>query len=229
MKRNFPRILALVAILALLGTLLPATADTAGAWKVNKKVGSHVKKADKKVLAKAVKKQKKFTYTPILTLATQAVSGKNAAYLCKVTKKKGSSASWKVVLVSKNTKGKVKLLKVTPVDLGAIKTLPGPYTSSGQAGAWVYVTQPSYAKGMPGSVERVFDKATETLTGIKLTPLALLGTQVVSGKNYRFLCRGMLADAANTTCLYVVDIHQDLDGACTVYDKNVLDLPGYLE
>ena len=34
-----------------------------------------------------------------------------------------------------------------------------------------------------------FDKALEGLTGVSYEPVALLGTQVVAGKNYAILCR----------------------------------------
>jgi hypothetical protein len=36
--------------------------------------------------------------------------------------------------------------------------------------------------------QSAFDKAMEGLVGVNYTPLALLGTQLVSGTNYSFLC-----------------------------------------
>ena len=36
----------------------------------------------------------------------------------------------------------------------------------------------------------VFDKAIEGLMGVKYEPVLLLGTQVVAGTNYAFLCKG---------------------------------------
>ena len=72
----------------------------------------------------------------------------------------------------------------------------------------------------------LFKKAQETLTGAYYTPLALLGTQVVAGTNYRFLCR---MDASvpelNATPVYaVVVIYEDLSGNATIseiYDSEV--------
>lgn len=43
---------------------------------------------------------------------------------------------------------------------------------------------------IPTNIKEVFDNATSSYTKMTLTPISLVGTQVVSGTNYMFLCKG---------------------------------------
>ena len=72
-----------------------------------------------------------------------------------------------------------------------------------------------------------FEKATEGLTGYAYEPLALLGSQVVAGMNYRILCRGtaVVPDAVPT--FEIVTIYADLDGGAVITDS--VELPGLPE
>ena len=72
-----------------------------------------------------------------------------------------------------------------------------------------------------------FEKATEGLTGYVYEPLALLGSQVVAGMNYRILCRGtaVVPDAIPT--FEIVTIYADLDGGAEITDS--VELPGLPE
>ena len=54
-------------------------------------------------------------------------------------------------------------------------------------GGWTIDTD---AKGtLPDDVKEAFDAAIEGLTGVKLEPVTLLGTQIVAGSNYLILCK----------------------------------------
>lgn len=54
---------------------------------------------------------------------------------------------------------------------------------------------------------KVFKKGAEKYVGYDLRPVALLGTQVVAGKNFKFLCYGTGKAGSD---LFVVDIYQNL-------------------
>ena len=61
-------------------------------------------------------------------------------------------------------------------------------------------------------LQELFDKATEGLLGVNYTPVALIGTQLVSGMNYCFLCeaKAVIPDAVP---YYVnVTVYKDLEG-----------------
>ena len=67
-------------------------------------------------------------------------------------------------------------------------------------------------------LQELFDKATEGLLGVNYTPVALIGTQLVSGMNYCFLCeaKAVIPDAVP---YYVnVTVYKDLEGNAKVTD-----------
>ena len=67
-------------------------------------------------------------------------------------------------------------------------------------------------------LQELFDKATEGLLGVSYTPLALVGTQLVSGMNYCFLCEAK-AVIPNAVPYYVnVTVYKDLEGNAKVTD-----------
>ena len=63
-----------------------------------------------------------------------------------------------------------------------------------------------------------FDKAMEGLVGVDYEPLALVGTQVVSGMNYCILCKAtpVYPDAESYEAL--VTVYADLNGNAEVTD-----------
>ena len=76
--------------------------------------------------------------------------------------------------------------------------------------------------------EELIQKALEGRAGTKLTPVALLASQVVAGRNYCFLCLYEYAPA-NTPCYSLVYIYEDLNGGADITAIAPLDLVGLLE
>ncbi len=72
--------------------------------------------------------------------------------------------------------------------------------------------------------QSAFDKAMEGLVGVNYTPLALLGTQIVSGTNYCFLCEATVVYPGAQPYYSVVTVYQDLQGAAEVRNIAALDL-----
>lgn len=222
----------LLAVILTIGTVLPAAAaETAvGAWAVNHKAGSYLSASEKKIFDKAVKDLVGVVYTPVLTLGKQVVSGTNYAFLCTAqTVTASPSYSWKVLIVNRSVKGKVKLVKVNSFSYKSVKTRKNIYKASTAPGAWSYSKEGTSSKGAPTAAKRALKKATKQRTGISLTALALLGKQVVAGTNYRLLCRGTLTDQFATSCLYVADVYQTPAGDCELVLCEVINLPKYLK
>ena len=69
-----------------------------------------------------------------------------------------------------------------------------------------------------------FEKAMEGLTGVGYEPVALIGTQVVSGTNYCILCeaRVIVPDAAPYYAL--VYVYADLNGGAEILNIAALDI-----
>lgn len=61
-----------------------------------------------------------------------------------------------------------------------------------------------------------FEKATEGLVGVDYKPVALLGTQVVTGTNYRILCEATVVYPGAETHEVVMTIYEDLDGNASI-------------
>ena len=70
----------------------------------------------------------------------------------------------------------------------------------------------------------VFEEATEGLVGVDYEPLALLGTQLVSGTNYCFLCRGTVVYPGAQPYCALVYIYEDLQGAASITEIAPLDI-----
>ena len=72
-------------------------------------------------------------------------------------------------------------------------------------------------------LQEIFDQATEGLLGVNYTPVALIGTQVVSGMNYCFLCEAKTV-IPNAVPYYAnVTVYKYLNGKATVTDIEELE------
>lgn len=87
-------------------------------------------------------------------------------------------------------------------------------------GGWTPFVQE--ARELPEDAQAAFDKALEHLVGAVYTPVALLSTQVVAGKNYCILCQvaPVVPDPVPTWAL--VYIYADLQGNAEI--MNVYEL-----
>ena len=63
---------------------------------------------------------------------------------------------------------------------------------------------------------QAFDKAMQGFAGASYEPVALLGTQVVAGLNYCYLCKGTLVTAQPQEFWAMVFVYLDLEGNATV-------------
>ncbi len=72
--------------------------------------------------------------------------------------------------------------------------------------------------------QTAFDKAMEGLVGVGYTPVALLGTQVVSGRNYSLLCEARTVVPDARPWYAVVTVYQDTQGKAEIKNIVALDL-----
>ena len=88
------------------------------------------------------------------------------------------------------------------------------------AGGWT-LTEDAAVTAEAGSA---FEKATEGLLGVDYTPLALLGTQLVSGTNYCFLCEAATVSPGAQPYYAVVSVYQDLQGQAEILNIVALNI-----
>ena len=176
---------------------------------------------------KALGAQAGMDYEPIAVLATQVVAGRNIAYLCRDTlTTQEPVVEWDVVVVYSDPQGNASITSVTPIDLANVKTTEDAADSEA-VGAWS-VKEASEGVAMTGEAAQAFSKAAENYDGVEINPLALLGTQVVSGTNYLILGTGNAVVQDPVTSLYVATVYEDLQGSCEFTDVAQVDLLAYV-
>lgn len=80
------------------------------------------------------------------------------------------------------------------------------------------------ALAIPQDDLAVFESATAGYMGASFEPIALLGTQVVSGTNYAFLCVQTVSAADDPYSLVVVTIYEDLHGNSEVFNITPVEI-----
>lgn len=182
---------------------------------------------EKDTFAKAISTQAGLDYEPVAVLATQVVSGQNIAYLCKGTvETPAPTTGWVVVVVYKDLQGNATISSVATIDLNDVKTAENA-AAPGAVGAWE-VRDATSGVAMTAEAAQAFSKASENFDGVEINPLALLGTQVVSGTNYLVLGTGHAVVQNPVTSLYVTTVYEDAQGKCEFTDVSVFDLLAYV-
>ena len=77
---------------------------------------------------------------------------------------------------------------------------------------------------LSAEAKAAFDKAMEGLMGVNYTPVALLGTQLVSGTNYSILAEATVVYPDAQPYYAVVTVYEDLQGKAEIRNIAALDL-----
>lgn len=143
-----------------------------GGWNVNVSVAMPQKVAT--AMAKLSETMLGAEYTPIFYLGSQVVNGVNHAVLAEQLITTGKDTKNIVIVILNEKPGAMELSLV-----GIDRILE----SGGQLGGTVIdvVIHPS------DDVQAVWTDAFEGFVGMKMTPLALLGTKMVNGTNYTYV------------------------------------------
>lgn len=170
--------------------------------------------------------------TPIAYIGRQVVAGTNHAVLCRVTYADESAPAGLVVItVYEDLDGNAELLSAEDFSIADYNTgnedAEEGEEAAPAAGGWQIPEQITAAE-IPEDAKAAFDKAVEEFTGNELTPMALLGTQVVAGTNYAFLCHSKLVTAEPVESIQVVIVYEDLDGNATITSINTVDVSQYV-
>lgn len=91
-------------------------------------------------------------------------------------------------------------------------------------GGWD-IDVPTKQLEIPDNIKELFDSATSSYNKMTLTPISLIGTQVVSGTNYMFLCKG---EDSKTTKWVLVTIYLDPSNNAEVKNVKYLNLNKYV-
>lgn len=95
-------------------------------------------------------------------------------------------------------------------------------------GGWTIPDEPEQAV-LSEEQATAFELATAELTGASYTPLACIGSQVVAGRNYAYLCKSTLVTNPPVSSLSVVKIYLDLEGNASILNVTDVNLADYTD
>ena len=150
----------------------------------------------------------------VLHLGSQLVSGTNHCVLCR---------GWVLNFVYEDLEGKTEIKRSVPMDVAAlaeaeIEEIEEPAGMT--LGGWSLTDDGS----LSDAAQSAFAKAMEGFVGVNYTPVALLGTQLVSGTNYCLLCEAAVVYPDAKPYYAVVTVYESLDGAAEIRNIVALDL-----
>lgn len=194
-----------------------------GGWQVNTSYSELLAETDRAVFDKALEGLTGAAYTPIQVIAKQTVSGTNYAFLCLETMVTGvPNANHAILTVYENTEGAVEILNIKALDLTDLPVI-AESKDEDLLGGWEVT-----GSGKPGALtaesEQALSDALAGVSGVTYMPIVLLGSQVVSGMNYKFLCYGTASENNPATNLYVVTVYQDASGKSELSSSELFDL-----
>lgn len=200
-----------------------AASATAGGWTYTPLDEVHLDADMQKLYKDAAADKDAANYTPVAVLATQVVAGSNSAFLCE-----GADDTWHIVVVYKDPQGALSTISDETIDIANVKTADLSTKGGDEefVGAWS-VLMPEAPLVLPEDAWIAFDTADEGYEDLDLVPVASLGSQVVSGANYRVLCAGQ-ATESDPASLYIVDVYAPAQGSPSFTSVSFFDLLSYI-
>lgn len=248
MKKLLSVLLAVVCILSLAAcaSSQPQSATEAetagdsntpvtGGWTLNSSDAATLPKDVQTAFDKATEAITGGRYVPVAYLGSQVVAGMNYALLCELlpattpspaSVEDTSPFSLKVLIIYSDLGGKAEITNVADFDLAKYTQDGGKTQTELLSGGWSAPEELSSAPIDDGA-KAAFSKAMENFEGNNLDLMALLGTQVVSGTNYAFLCRSTPVTPDAASSIQVVTVYEDLDKNATIFNICRLDVADF--
>jgi len=203
-----------------------AAQPVTGGWEVaTNAVASQITSDQQASFAKAAEGYVGVSLQPVALLGTQVVAGTNSVYLCQgATATQNPEPGWYVVVVHEDLDGNSSITSVEQIDLADVKTADR--FEAGLAGGWQLFPNESDAVVLPEDALGAWAQAADAHEGDLLTPIAVLGTQVVAGTNYLVLASS--TDGAGATTLHLAMLYADLEGNGEITDDALFDLLAYV-
>ena len=204
--------------------------SVAGGWELYDNEASALPEEVQTAFDKSVETLIGDELKPVAYVASQAVAGTNYMILCQATTTTETpSTSYQMVIVNADLEGNAEVTEINEFDLTAYTEGDNSELSAEQiAGGWE-VAEDQSSSVIPQEAKDAFDKAAKNLDGNELQPLALLGTQVVAGTNYAFLCHSTLQTEETIRGIQVVTIYEDLDGNAEIINIATVNPADYNE
>lgn len=178
----------------------------AGEWNMN--ITPDVPSEALKAFNKAIKNYSGVKLEVIGYMGNQVVSGTNYKLLCKSTAvTPNASTKLSIVTVYEDLQGNSEITDVEDYS-------QNDENSENLCGGTMKAEDVTITK----EIQKIFDKATKEYAGTKLEPIALVGTQVVAGTNYKLLCKSTAVTPNAKSQLVIATVYQGLDGSAEITD-----------
>ena len=162
---------------------------------------------------------------PMAYYGYQVTEGMNYGLLCKSKKDNGLQT----LVMHENTDGNVDDAIINTFSISDYTQSEGAdVTAEAVDGGWQVAEDYTTAE-IPKEAFEAFDAATQEFVGNDLHPMAYLGSQVVAGTNYAFLCHSTLVTADPVSSIQVVTVYEDLQGNAEITNICTLDLASFAE
>ena len=195
-------------------TLTEVSTPMTGGWAVNDSYAAMSKNPEAKAaFRKATKDYAGWSFKAIALLGTQVVAGTNYAVLVKADELNpdGGATQIKVMYIYEDLKGNAEITGFQTI-IG--EQLMGGFTANSGL----------FTISKNETVYSAYKKAMKELVGVSYSPVAYLGSQIVSGTNYLVLCRSKGVYPGASYGWSLVTIYCDLKGNASVGDIQALDL-----
>lgn len=204
-------------------TAEPEDHELLGGWQVNTNYSQLLGEGQRDVFDKAMEGLTGASYTPIQVIAKQLVSGTNYAFLCLESMVTGTdNANYAIVTINEDPQGETEILNIKALDLNDLPVIEESKDED-LLGSWEVT-----GSGKPGALtpesEAALSDALAKESGVTYMPIVLLGSQVVSGMNYKYLCYGTISANVSDPVLYVVSVYQNAEGDSELTDAKLFDL-----
>ena len=147
------------------------------------------------------------SYIPTALLSTQVVAGTNYCILFRATPSVPDAEEvYAIGYLYEDLSGSVT---VEDIQMTSVKT-----DFNDLEGGW----KPAESLALTDEVQNIFDTALDGLTGVDYVPLALLGTQIVSGTNYAVLCEATVVYPGAEPYYAIIYLNEDLNGNSELTD-----------
>lgn len=194
--------------------------NISGGWDITKLDKISIKEDELKIFNNANEDKE---LKPIVLLAKQVVSGTNYMFLCQKDNK------YKIVVVYNNLENISTIKSITDFDITKYTNENKEINKKESVGSFDVVLNKNIK--LDEKTQKIFDEASEKITGTTYYPIAVLGKQTVSGTNYALLAFGTpstkeLVNNTNTG-VYILTLYEDLHGTCEIVSSSYIDLSKY--
>jgi len=230
MKKKLLFTLVLIALLFIsIGCNKKEESRLVGGWKTIL-TDSKVNLDDEttKIFNSAKKNYKKMELEPISLLAEQVVAGKNYMFLTVGYKSENpDNKKYKIVIVYNDLEGKSSITSVEDFNFTKFTHKNINNISENLSGGWTVSSPGKLNMLSDEEVQQIFEEENDKLEDISYNPIAIVGSQVVSGTNYAVLCFGKPADQEKPEGVYLITLYDGISKEHEIVSQAYIDLSKY--